>query len=215
MGAPGNCRPARVKTAKASAYNHCAHVPVTLAAPVAFGYRMSARRFASRLAAPLAAALLAAVTLPAAAHIALVTKTASVGSYYKATFRVPHGCAGSDTVAIKVRIPAGVVDVKPQPKPGWKLTLQSGPYAAPVKLHGTTVDQGVREVSWSGGDLPDTQFDEFSFMAYLAPTLAAGSTLYFPLVQECRHGTERWIDTDSQGAANPAPALHLLAADTK
>lgn len=155
------------------------------------------------------------VALPAAAHVTLVTRTAPVGSYYKATFRVPHGCDGSDTVAIKVRIPEGVVDVKPQPKPGWKLSLQSGPYAAPVKMHGTTIDQGVREVSWSGGDLPDAYFDEFSFIAYLAPTLEAGSTLRFPLVQECKQGVERWIGTGGHDTPNPAPSLKLLPADTK
>lgn len=174
-----------------------------------------ARHFARHLAAPLSAALLATAALPAAAHITLVTKSAPVGSYYKATFRVPHGCAGSDTVAIKIRIPEGVVDVKPQPKPGWTLTLQRGSYPAPVKMLGATVDQGVREVSWSGGDLPDAYFDEFSFIAYLAPSLAAGSTLYFPLVQECKQGAERWIATGGHDAANPAPALKLLPAATK
>jgi periplasmic copper chaperone A len=35
---------------------------------------------------------------PASAHVTLETKQAAVGSYYKAVFAVPHGCAGSPTV---------------------------------------------------------------------------------------------------------------------
>ncbi len=46
----------------------------------------------------------AAITLavlsasPAAAHVTLEKRQAPVGSYYKAVFAVPHGCAGSATV---------------------------------------------------------------------------------------------------------------------
>ena len=37
------------------------------------------------------------------------TKQATVGSSYKAVFVVPHGCAGSATIKIRVQIPEGVI----------------------------------------------------------------------------------------------------------
>src|SRR6202035_238763 len=57
----------------------------------------------------------------ASAHITLETRQATIGSSYKAVFAVPHGCAGSATVKIRVQIPEGVIAVKPMPKPGWNV----------------------------------------------------------------------------------------------
>ena len=52
----------------------------------------------------------------ASAHITLENREATVGTFYKAVFAVPHGCAGSATVKIRVQIPEGVIGVKPMPK---------------------------------------------------------------------------------------------------
>ena len=57
----------------------------------------------------------------ASAHVTLERQEAPVGSSYKAVLRVPHGCGGSPTTAIRVRVPAGIIGVKPMPKPGWQL----------------------------------------------------------------------------------------------
>ena len=43
----------------------------------------------------------------ASAHVTLERQEAPVGSSYKAVLRVPHGCDGSPTTAIRVRVPAG------------------------------------------------------------------------------------------------------------
>src|SRR3954462_10478136 len=64
-----------------------------------------------------ACGMLASVSV-AFAHITLENKEAPVASGYKAVFKVPHGCDGSPTTALKVRIPEGLIDVKPMPKPG-------------------------------------------------------------------------------------------------
>lgn len=63
---------------------------------------------------------------PAAAHVSLETKQATVGASYKAVFTVPHGCAGSPTVKIRVQIPEGVIAVKPMPKAGWNVDVVEG-----------------------------------------------------------------------------------------
>src|SRR4029079_9272850 len=103
------------------------------------------------------------VASPAAAHITLETKQAAVGSYYKAVFTVPHGCAGSATTKIRVQIPEGVIAVKPMPKAGWSVEAISGKYAAEYSFHGRKFSEGVKEVVWSGGKLADDHYDEFVF----------------------------------------------------
>src|SRR5690606_4621320 len=110
-------------------------------------------------------AALALLAPAAQAHITLETQQAAPGSYYKAVLRVPHGCKGADTTQVRVRIPDGVLAVKPMPKAGWELKLVQGKYDQPQTLHGSQVDSGVREISWSG-DLPDAYYDEFVFRAY-------------------------------------------------
>ncbi|CAM5780257.1 YcnI family protein [Castellaniella caeni] len=153
----------------------------------------------------------ALLSMPAAqAHVTLQTRQAPVGSYYKAVLRVPHGCQGSDTTALRVRIPEGVLGVKPQLKPGWTIDIVQGPYEHTQEFHGATLDHGVRELVWKGGRLPDAYYDEFAFFVFLSPTLSAGQPLYFPVVQTCEKGVERWIDTSGKpDAAGPAPHLEL------
>lgn len=155
-------------------------------------------------------------SVPAAqAHVTLATGSATVGSYYMAVVRVPHGCQGSDTTRLRVRIPEGVLAVKPQPKAGWKIDIVQGKYDHPQTLNGAKVDQGVREISWSG-NLPDAYYDEFTFRAFLSSSLKAGSTLYFPVVQECAQGVDRWINTNGgEEAEDAAPRVKLNAPAAK
>src|SRR3954466_3554495 len=95
------------------------------------------------------AACFAASVAPASAHITLATKTAAVRGSYMAILRVPHGCDGAATTAIRVQIPAGVYGVKPQPKAGWKIEIATGKYAAPFNNRGTALSEGVTQVSWT------------------------------------------------------------------
>src|ERR1700730_3823992 len=104
----------------------------------------------------------------ASAHITLENRQATIGSSYKAVFVVPHGCAGSATVKIRVQIPEGVIGVKPMPKPGWNVEAIKGKYAADYDFHGTKLSEGVKEVVWSGGKLPDDNYDEFVVSNFLA-----------------------------------------------
>ena len=70
------------------------------------------------------------------AHITLETQEAAVGSTYKAVLRVPHGCDGKATIAVRVQIPEGVIAVKPMPKPGWTLQTKKGKYEKSYELYG-------------------------------------------------------------------------------
>ena len=162
----------------------------------------------------LAMALITALAGPALAHVSLETPEAPAGSTYKAVLRVGHGCDGQATTTIRVQIPDGVIAVKPMPKPGWTLETQIATYAQPATLHGETVTEGVREITWSGGDLPDDWYDEFTFRARLPEDGAAGQILYFPVVQMCDGAEIRWIETPAEGQdpdelEEPAPGLIL------
>jgi periplasmic copper chaperone A len=148
-------------------------------------------------------------TAAAFAHVTLEQAQAPVGASYKAVLRVPHGCDGAATTAIRVRVPEGVIDVKPMPKPGWTLTIVKGKYAKVHSLYRSQVSEGVTEIDWSGGKLPDEYYDEFVFQSFLASDLEPGQTLYFPVVQECEQGVHRWIEIPAGGQDYPEPAPHL------
>ena len=152
-------------------------------------------------------------TSVASAHVSLAQPDAVPGSTYKAVLQVGHGCAGSPTVKLRVQIPEGVINVKPQPKPGWTLETVKGAYGKSYDLWGAKVSEGVKELVWSGGSLPDHFYDEFAFRAFLTNDLPAGP-LYFPVVQECEKGSERWIEIPEAGKSDddyesPAPAVTL------
>lgn len=165
------------------------------------------------LKSALAAALLAASAAPALAHVTLEKTEAAVGSTYKAVVRVPHGCGEEATQTLRVRIPQGFVNVKPMPHAGWTLEAVSGAYAQPVTHRDAQLTEGVVELVWSGGNLPNAFYDEFVFRGAFATELAPGTTVYFPVVQECATGEELWIDTSGdENAEGPAPGVTLIEA---
>lgn len=83
----------------------------------------------------------------ASSHVTLAVKDAPVGTDYKAVFRVPHGCKGSATIKLSVEMPAGMVGVKPQPKPGWQIEIVKGAYDKPYYLYHSEVKGGVKSVT--------------------------------------------------------------------
>jgi uncharacterized protein YcnI len=124
----------------------------------------------------------------ASAHMGIDLRgsTPTAGGSSTLMFRPGHGCDGDATNALSIEIPAGVTGVKAQPKPGWKLSTSN---------NGKTI-------TWSGGNLPDDQIDEFG-LRLRWPSAAAGSAAqryYFKSVQTCnaelkitRKGTQATI----------------------
>jgi uncharacterized protein YcnI len=165
-------------------------------------------------ATALAAVLLAAASGSAFAHITLETASAPANGTYKAILRVPHGCAGAATTGLRVRIPDGVTEVKPMPKPGWTIAIKQAKLAKPYISEGTTVTEGVVEIDWTGGTLPDAYYDEFVFRAKLPDS--AGKSVYFPVIQVCGDKETKWIEIPAEGQdadslENPAPGVKLGA----
>jgi uncharacterized protein YcnI len=164
-----------------------------------------------------AAATLIAVA-PAAAHVTLDPGEAPADAYATLQLQVPHGCDGSATKAVSVRIPKSVPSVTPQVHPGWEVTTEEGP-KDPVELHGETVSRGVAEITWTATEakpLPDDRLDLFG-MSVKLPAGKAGDAVYFPTVQQCVKGRSGWVQIPQAGESedeleSPAPAVVLTAA---
>ena len=165
----------------------------------------------------LAATALLALAGPALAHTTLEAEQAPIGSTYKAVLRVGHGCEGAPTLKLRVRIPDGIINVKPMPKPGWEMRTVKAPYEKAHDHYGEALTEGVREIVWTG-KLLDEHYDEFVFRAYLTDSLKPDTMLYIPVVQECEGGKAgRWIEIPAEGKSAddyqyPAPGLKLLRA---
>ena len=112
-----------------------------------------------------------AVAGSASAHMGLDLRgaTQTAGKSSVIFFRPGHGCDGDATNSIVVTIPAGVTGAKAQQKAGW------------------TTRATADTVSWTGGSLPDDQFDDFG-LRLTWPKLPAGQasqTFFFKAVQTC------------------------------
>ncbi|HQZ36877.1 MAG TPA: YcnI family protein [Ilumatobacteraceae bacterium] len=154
----------------------------------------SSRRVATATAVTTCAVL--ALATPAFAHIDPDPQEAPAGSEQSVGFTVQHGCDGSPTIQLDMRLPEGVSSAVPQPPDEWTGTL----------------DGNV--VTFAGGPLADDV--ELTFrVSMILPTLP-DTTIFFPFVQRCELGEIRWIDIPQDDSGEeldePAPAMLLTAA---
>ncbi|RRC99431.1 DUF1775 domain-containing protein [Amphritea balenae] len=159
------------------------------------------------------AAITSGFSATASAHASLETKTAPVGSHYKAVMRIGHGCEGSSTHTVRIQLPPEVLRAKPMPKAGWTLETVKEKLDKPFDYYGKTINEDVREIIWSAGNLPDDYYDEFVFSAKLAGQ--PGQTIHLKTFQECSQGDLQWIEIPAEGQdphdlKAPAPALKLV-----
>ncbi len=139
----------------------------------------------------------------ASAHPTLTQRSAQADSYFRASFSVPHGCEGAATTEISIWLPESVVQARPMAKPGWKIEILR------VKLdkelegpHGYKITHRVAKVIFSGGNLPDDHFDEFTLSIRLPKE---AGVLYFPIEQVCGGKRRAWNEIPS-----PSQKLHDL-----
>jgi len=145
------------------------------------------------------------------AHASIAPASASVGATIKAVVTIPHGCDGAATTGISVTLPEGFVLAKPQPKPGWALAIETADYRQPADDHGTPVASGAHVISWTGGNLPDSEFDEFAIQGSFQ-NLSAQTTARFPVLQTCGDTSVEWTEIPAEGQnphalPHPAPAI--------
>jgi uncharacterized protein YcnI len=154
---------------------------------------MSRRLVFSAVAASLALLAFGGV---ASAHIDPDPSEAQAGSRLTVGFTVEHGCAGSPTIQLDMRLPEGVADPVTEPIDGWEGSVDT--------------DDGDTIVTFAGGLLADDVEGTFSVTMTLPPT--PDTTIYFPFVQRCEAGEIRWIQIPTEPGAEldePAPAMAL------
>ncbi len=162
----------------------------------------------------LATAALLAGAVPAHAHIVLQNQEAQIGTTFRAVLVVGHGCGDAATTAVRVQIPEGFYNVRPMLKAGWTVETVRGPYETPFESHGSMLEEGVKEISWSGGELPNDFFDEFVFRGTFGADVPTDQPFYFPVVQTCGDTEDAWIDTSGDADAEfPAPSVTLSPAE--
>ena len=161
---------------------------------------------------------LSAVSVPSAAHVVLEYQVANAGSYYKATFKVGHGCGTSPIKQIVVTVPEGVQGAKPMPKPGWVLDITREKLAKARTDHGKTVTEDVSRITWTARTpadyLQNAWYDEFVLQAKL-PDQAG--MIYWPVSQVCEEGQVDWTQLPKPGQQlsdlkTPAAVLELMPA---
>ena len=141
-------------------------------------------------------AALLAIAGPVSAHIDPDPAQARAGSRVTVGFTVEHGCEGSPTTQLDMRLPEGVADPVPEAVDGWDGSVD-------------TVD-GDTIITFVGGPLADDVDGAFEVTMTLPPT--PDTTIYFPFVQRCEFGEIRWIGIPAEPGDEldePAPAMAL------
>ncbi|USQ80493.1 DUF1775 domain-containing protein [Ornithinimicrobium faecis] len=145
------------------------------------------------LAGLLAAGLVLAAATSAAAHVTLDPSTTEAGAHARVTVAVPHGCEGSGTTELSIRMPEGVSDLEVAESDGW---------SASAAVDGVTfhADEPV----------PDHEHATVEFSIRLPDE--PGEVLVFPVVQRCDVGEEAWTevaedDASREALARPAPLI--------
>ncbi len=164
------------------------------------------------ISAGAALALTVAATTPAWSHAFMVNKDVPAGSWQIVEIAIPHGCAGTATNTVKIKMPVGVFNARPEVKAGWDLSVTMKTLPEPIQINDLLLTEIVDEITWTGGSLNDLHMERFSFMGKMPST--EGETLYFPVVQLCEEGEHRWIEIPEEGRPwssykEPAPFITL------
>lgn len=136
---------------------------------------------------------------PASAHVTISVSTTAAGATAVVRLEVPHGCAGSATTEVSVRMPPEVSDVVADSTERWMADQAGG---------GLTFS--------TDAPLPDALRDEVVFSVRLPDEV--GAQLVFPVVQRCEEGESAWTEVAEDAASReeldlPAPVIVVTAAD--
>jgi periplasmic copper chaperone A len=150
----------------------------------------------------------------AQAHVVFNQSNAAPAALTTLELRVTHGCDGSPTKEVRLKLPDGVTRVTPRALAGWQVAVTKRALSAPVTLHGETITQTIDTIIWSGGSFPDLAYEQFEVRAMMPN--AAGRTLYFPVEQICESGQTSWSQIPATPAGwgalrEPAPFVTLTS----
>ncbi len=147
------------------------------------------------------------------AHPVFENSQVSAGVVFKAELMITHGCGNSPTVKVIVDVPEDVLKITPQIKDGWSIETKESKLDTPREVFGMTRTKYTSQIIWSGGSVPVDFFDVFSFIV-IPPANAA--TLYFPTIQVCEEGEDRYTtipDAENAGEHIPGGAPSVLVVE--
>ena len=178
---------------------------------------MSAHRNLARLVVlPAAVVGISVLAIgPSFAHVTISPGEATANSYTVATVSVPHGCEGSATTSITIKMPKELIEVTPTRNALWDVTKTTAKLDTPIKAEdGDEITEKVDTVVYTAKTpLPDGYRDAFE-LNFQVPD-EAGKTLVFPVIQKCVKGETAWTEVTTDGAAepeHPAPTVKILPA---
>jgi uncharacterized protein YcnI len=140
-----------------------------------------------------AVGLVALGATSATAHVTITPSTTAAGAVADLRVEIPHGCVGSATTAITIRMPEGVTDVTAPDTDRW------------------AVEQAADALTWTTDEpLPDAEHAAVELSVRLPDD--AGATLVFPVIQQCEQGEAAWTEVAEHGEGHdglerPAPVL--------
>ncbi len=142
----------------------------------------------------LGGALLAVVVSASAAsaHVEPTKSKVKVGATETVGFTVQHGCDGSPTNTVALKLPAGISNPVPVDMKGWT----------------GSVDKGI--VTFKGGPLAPKTHATFSVKMKFPAT---PGDLAFPISQTCVKGSLLWAEKTVAGKAepeHPAPVVKVV-----
>jgi len=165
------------------------------------------------------AALVATGVGSASAHVTVTTDRAAAGSTALLAFSLAHGCAGSSTTKVAIKVPKGINSVAPTVNAGWTVTKVSTKLSTPIQdQHGTTLTERVDQVVYTAKTPLADGYRDVLTVSVPLPEDGAGQVLAFPVVQTCVKGETAWVDLPAEGQdpdelEAPAPAITVSAAE--
>jgi len=148
---------------------------------------------------------------PVFAHVGISPGDAPAGDYAVIAVSVPHGCEGSPTTSVTIKIPDEVLAVTPTRNALWEVKKNLVKLAAPVKdAHGNEITEKVDTVVYTAiTPLPDGYRDAFE-LSFKVPDVA-GTTLVFPTIQKCERDQTDWVEVTEDGEEEPEHPAPVLA----
>lgn len=159
-----------------------------------------ARRRMRVLAGAAAGVALVVGAAPAAsAHIHVTPESSAAGTTTALAFSFSHGCGDSPTTALIVDIPDGVTHVTPVAQAGWTIQRTSADNGA-VQRVAYTADEPI-ESGLKGEVRMDVRFG----------AELAGTSVAFPVTQECTAGSTAWTQVAADDEAEPELPAPVVA----
>lgn len=140
----------------------------------------------------LATCLMLATAGVAWAHVVVSPEEVPADSFQVLTVRVPTE-KDIPTTGIRVEVPEGFTVSRVQPVPGWEYELEEDGGA-------------VRAITWSGGEIGDTEFQEFAVQARTPEDTGAYAWRAFQIYED--GSVVEWVGPED--AEEPASVVEVV-----